>query len=462
MDLFTNLSPLDHRYYLSNQDLAKALREYLSEEAVIKSQALAELALVKALNKAGLCSLQVVAEVSEAVNKITPAKVYEEEEKTKHNIRALVNCLREDVSDQAKPWIHFTATSVDIMDSASSYRYKAVTEEVVLKGLIELEKTLLSLARENADVLQMGRTHGQHAVPLTFGFTLALYVERLGSRINYLKEANKNLTAKLSGAVGAYNASSLVVKDPLKLEADFAMELGLKPAEIATQIVPPEPLADLFHGYISAFGVIANLADDMRHLQRSEIGEIFEYFASTQVGSSTMPHKRNPWNFEHVKSLWKSFMPRIITIYMDQISEHQRDLTNSASERFYSEIVAGLCLAADRINRVLLRLKVDEKAMLENFKQSAQMVIAEPLYILLADTGHPDAHECVRKLTLESQKTGKTLWALIQEDQKLLEMLSVLPEQKLAIIKDPSKYIGLSQQKTLSICDKWQTIIEEV
>ena len=462
MDFFENISPLDHRYYLSNQDLAKALREYLSEEAVIKSQALAELALVKALNKAGLCSPQVVAEVSEAVNKITPAKVYEEEEKTKHNIRALVNCLRENVSDQAKPWIHFTATSVDIMDSASSYRYKAVTEEVVLKGLIELEKTLLSLARENAGVLQMGRTHGQHAVPLTFGFTLALYVERLGSRISYLKEANKNLTAKLSGAVGAYNASSLVVEDPLKLEADFALELGLKPAAIATQIVPPEPLADLFHGYISAFGVIANLADDMRHLQRSEIGEIFEYFASTQVGSSTMPHKRNPWNFEHVKSLWKSFMPRMITVYMDQISEHQRDLTNSASERFYAEIVAGLCLAIDRINRVLSRLKVDEKAMLKNFMQSSQMVIAEPLYILLADSGHPDAHECVRKLTLESQKTGKTLWALIEEDQKLFELLSVLPEEKLEIIKDPSKYIGLAQEKALTICDKWQTLIEEV
>ncbi len=462
MDLFANLSPLDHRYYLSNKDLAKLLREYLSEEAVIKSEALAEAALVKALNKAGLCSSQVVEEVSKAIKKITPTRVYKEEEKTRHNIRALVNCIREDVSDEAKPWIHFTATSVDIMDSASSYRYKAVTEEVVLKILIQLEQTLLRLAMENASILQIGRTHGQHAVPITFGFALALFVERLGSRIIYLKEASKNLTAKLSGAVGAYNASSLVVENPLKLEADYASELGLKPAAIATQIVPPEPLADLFHGYISAFGVIANLADDMRHLQRSEIGEVFEYFASTQVGSSTMPHKRNPWNFEHVKSLWKSFMPRIITVYMDQISEHQRDLSNSASERFYAEVVAGLCLAADRLNTVLSRIKVDENAMQRNFNHSAQMVIAEPLYILLADVGHLDAHECVRKLTLESQKTGKTLWSLIQEDAKLRDLLSVLPEKKLEVIKDPSKYIGLSQEKTLEICKKWQTLIEEV
>ncbi|HHY20072.1 MAG TPA: adenylosuccinate lyase [Firmicutes bacterium] len=462
MELFNNLSPLDHRYYLSSPDLAKELRNYLSEEAVIRSEALAEGALVKALYKAGLCSLDVVKEVEEAVLNICPQEVYEEEQKTQHNIRALVNCIRNHVSDDAKPWVHFTATSLDIMDSAASYRYKKVTEEVVLKRLIDLEKTLIKLARENAQVLQMGRTHGQHAVPITFGFALALYVERLGERIVFINEASQKLTAKLAGAVGAYNASSLVVENPLQLEADYALELGLKPAAISTQIVPPEATLDLFHGYVSAFGVLANLADDMRHLQRSEIGEVFEYFGKTQVGSSTMPHKRNPWNFEHVKSLWKSFMPRMTTIYMDQISEHQRDLSNSASARFYGEIIAGLCLAAERLNRVLSRIRVDEEAMIRNFNQSAQMVIAEPLYILLADVGHPDAHECVRQLTLESQKTQKTLWQLIEEDKELVAMLSKLPVERLDVIKDPRKYTGLSAQKTMMICKKWENMIEEV
>ena len=162
MDLFDNLSPLDHRYYMSNQELAESLREYLSETAVIKSEALAEAALVKALAKSGLCSHEIAKEVLEAAKVITPEEVYAEEEKTKHNIRALVNCLRNRVSNVAKPWIHFTATSVDIMDSATSYRYKRVTEELVLKVLIELEETLIKLARDNAKVLQMGRTHGQH------------------------------------------------------------------------------------------------------------------------------------------------------------------------------------------------------------------------------------------------------------------------------------------------------------
>ncbi len=462
MDLFDNLSPLDHRYYMSNQELAESLREYLSETAVIKSEALAEAALVKALAKSGLCSHEIAKEVLEAAKVITPEEVYAEEEKTKHNIRALVNCLRNRVSNVAKPWIHFTATSVDIMDSATSYRYKRVTEELVLKVLIELEETLIKLARDNAKVLQMGRTHGQHAVPITFGFSVALYVERLGSRILFIKEASQKLTAKLAGAVGAYNASSVVVTDPLQLEADYATELGLKPADIATQIVPPEPLLDLIHGYISAFGVLANIADDMRHLQRSEIGEVFEFFASTQVGSSTMPHKRNPWNFEHVKSLWKSFMPRMMTIYMDQISEHQRDLSNSASARFTGEIIAGLCLATDRLNRVLARIRVDEEAMLRNFNQSAQMVIAEPLYILLADAGHPDAHECVRKLTLESGQTGKTLWQLIEEDEELVNLLASLPEKQLQVIKDPTKYTGLAAAKAELICDKWEGLIKEV
>ena len=116
--------------------------------------------------------------------------------------------------------------------------------------------------------------------------------------------------------------------------------------------------------------MIANLADDLRNLQRTEIGEVREEFSATQVGSSTMPQKRNPWNSEHVKSLWKSFAPRVMTFFMDQISDHQRDLTNSASSRFVAEYLAGFALAADRMRSVLTGLRVDRERMAENISRT--------------------------------------------------------------------------------------------
>src|SRR5690606_1155705 len=133
-------------------------------------------------------------------------------------------------------------------------------------------------------------------------------------------------------------------------------------------ILPPESFVDLFHVLISTFGVLANFADDMRHLQRSELGEVAEAVEAEQVGSSTMPHKRNPWNFEHVKSLWKAYMPRMVSVYLDQISEHQRDLTNSASSRFLVELFIALSEATDRLIGLSRRLRVDRARMAVNLE----------------------------------------------------------------------------------------------
>jgi adenylosuccinate lyase len=455
-DLFLNLSPLDHRYYVSNRALFNQLAEFFSENAYIHYELKVEAALANVLAKRGLCSPAVACEIVHACEQVEPAEVYQEEEKTKHNIRALVNCIQRRVSSEAKPFVHFTTTSVDIMDSATALRFKEATLQVVLPKMLELESILIALARREKATLQVGRTHGQHAVPLTFGFAMAEYVSRLGSRIETVSKAAQELRGKIAGAVGAYNASSLFFDDPLEFEAEVLRELGLKPANYSNQIVEPEYLTDYIHGIISAFGVLANLADDIRHLQRTEIGEVGEAFEATQVGSSTMPHKRNPWNFEHVKSMWKEFMPRMITMYADQISEHQRDLTNSASGRFVPEIVIGFVAAVDRMTRVMQKLVVDQERMLQNFDSTKEMVIAEPIYILLASLNHPNAHEAVRLLTLESQKTGKTLRQLVNENEELAPYLNKLTPKQLEILNNPEKYIGHAEQKTEQLCDEWQ------
>lgn len=455
-DVFSSLSPLDHRYYASNPALFAQLSDYFSENAYIRYELKVEAALARVLAKRGVCSLEIAEEIGRACAEVHPEEVYLEEEITKHNIRALVNCIQRRVSDAAKPYVHFTTTSVDIMDSATAMRFKEATENLVIPKCLELETVLISIARREKDTVQVGRTHGQHAVPITFGFAMAEYVSRFGSRIEAIKTTAANLRGKISGAVGAYNASSLFFDDPLEFETEVLWELGLKPSLYSNQIVEPEYLTDYIHAIISALGVLANLADDIRHLQRTEIGEVGEVFEATQVGSSTMPHKRNPWNFEHVKSIWKEFMPRMITRYSDQISEHQRDLTNSASGRFVPEMVVGFVAAVDRLVRVMQKLVVDSERMARNFAFTKEMVIAEPAYILLASLGHPNAHEAIRLLTLESQQTGKTLRELLVEKAELFPYWTKLTAQQREVLEHPEKYIGWAAAKTEKLCDYWE------
>ena len=455
-DIFDQISPLDHRYYKSNQDLMDKVSAFFSENAAVRYQLQVETALAQGLEEAGVCPIGTAAGIEKACAAIDPDDVYQEEEKTHHNIRALTNCIARRVSEHIRPYIHLTATSVDILDTANALRFRDAHQKLLRPMMLELERVLIDLARREKDTVQIGRTHGQHAVPITFGFAVAEYVARLSERITYLDHSAAQLKGKMAGAVGAYNAAALIFDDPDTFEKSVLARLELQPATHSTQIVAPEFLLDYLHGVVSAFGVLANLADDFRNLQRSEIAEISEAFSATQVGSSTMPHKRNPWNFEHVKSLWKSFTPRIMTVYMDQISEHQRDLTNSASGRFAPELVTGFILALDRTTRVLRKLTVDSEQMRDNAQQSSGRFVAEPLYICLAAAGHPGAHEIVRKMTLEADQSGRSLKEIAQQEPGLAKYLSAISERGSAALENPLDYLGIASQKTEAVCAYWE------
>ncbi|MFH0868294.1 MAG: lyase family protein [Candidatus Woesearchaeota archaeon] len=456
IELFDTINPLDFRYYGRSKSVFNKLQPYLSESGMINYMLKVEAALTKTLAKKGICSKKIADEVQSACNRVTAEQVYREEDRIKHNVRALANCIRKNVSDEAKPFVHFTTTSHDIICTADALRYKEFTNKVLIPELINFENTLINLAFREKNTLQIGRTHGQHAEPITFGFTIAQYVSRLGHRILQIKEKGNDLRGKIAGAVGAYNASNLFFDDPVKFEEEVLKELNLKPSPISTQIVEAEYITDYVNSVISCFGVLANLADDMRHLQRSEIGEVGEFFEAKQVGSSTMPQKRNPINFENVKSMWKAMMPRMITVYSDQISEHQRDLTNSASSRFIPDILASLYVSIVRLNKIMSNLQVDKSNMKRNFDMNKDLIVAEPLYILLAAHNHPDAHEHVRELTLKSQLSKKTLKELIKKDQSLKEYLKKFNKKQLDILNNPEKYTGIASKKTEDICSFWK------
>ena len=469
-NIFENISCIDHRYSLSEAEVFNGLSKYISEEASIRSCAKCEAALVKShLKLRGKLTDEIAQSLDKVASKIDPAEVYAEEEKTKHNIRALVNVMKTKVSAEIGPLVHLGATSVDILDTALSCRMRDVTKNVVLPELKKLEKHLCAIADRDSEVPQVGRTHGQHAVPITFGWSIAEFVSRLGKSILRIEELSNQLVGKLAGPVGSYNGPSMIVKDPEELERVYVEFLGLSASEYSNQLVEPEYHLRLLLEMNVAFGIIANLADDLRNLQRSEIGEVFEYFASTQVGSSTMPQKRNPWNSEHVKSLWKAMCPRVITFYMDQISEHQRDLTNSASQRFMADYVAGFTMAVARMNSVVSGLQADKETMARNLENAGGKVkggvLAEPAYILLGEAGINDGHEVIRKITLEAEKSGKTFFEVLKTHKEAFEKITAQLE-KLGVenpenfFEHPANYCGLAAKKSRRLAKKYEKLMD--
>ena len=450
------VSPLDSRFYGGDPAVFELLKPYLSAGAVIRYQARVEATLAQAMADVGICDSAAATAIAGAADRVKPEDVAAEEARTRHDVRALVNVIRSHVPDDAKRFVHLGATSYDIVDSANALRYRECVEGPVVRAVAAVVARCIAIAEAEADTPQIGRTHGRHAEPVTFGFAMAAYVSRLGDRIGRLQYFAHRLPGKLSGAVGAYNALGLLTADPRALEERFLSLLGLERRSTSSQIVEAEGWSDLAHACLTTLGVLANLADDMRQLQRTEISEIAEAFASEQVGSSTMPHKRNPVSFENVKSIWKAMAPRIVTTYMDQISEHQRDLTNSASQRFLGEIVAATAYAAHRMAGSLEGIRVDRDRLRSNLAISRGAIVAEPLYVLLSKYGHPDAHEAVRRLTLEAERTGRTVMEVATIDTEVRGYLARLSADERRVLDQPEEYRGLAAEVARDVAATWR------
>ena len=458
MNRFDCISPLDYRYYGGNPRLFERISPFLSERAAIEYFLRVEVALVRGLENRHLCPPGVADEVEQKAASVTPEDIDREDGIVHHYAKAIVNSLRNVVSDRAKPYIHLFLTSFDVQDTAMSLRLRDFVNAVTMPDLLELEQVLIRLARENAEVVQIGRTHGQHAVPITLGFAFAEYVDRLAQRIEFIRKMTSNLRGVLSGAVGAYNAMSLAMPDPEVFEEEVLALLDLRPGTYSTQILEPEYVTDLTYAIISTLGVLANLADDLRHLQRTEIQEVQEGFSEKQVGSSTMPHKRNPWNLEHVKSLWKEFAPRILSVLHNQISEHQRDLTNSASGRFVPEIYVGFADAVDRMLRICKGLEVLPENIERNLKLSGDY-LGEQLYILLSLQGLPDAHEQARRISFKARKEGRPALECALADADLRPYIQKMTPEQRAILTTPESYVGVSVRRAHAVCDYWEAAL---
>ena len=268
------IHPVDYRY------LVKELIPYLSEEAFLSYKLKVEAAHAQAMARMGVCPDVIAMEITRKsdARHVKLKEVKEMEAILKHDVKAMVEVLGKKLSDKAKPYRHLGLTSNDVVNTAQALMIRDATFRVIIPDMISLERQLIDLARREKSTIQIGRTHGQHADPTTFGKEIAVYVDRWGKRIEAIKDAALQLRGKASGSVGTLAPFSLLCDNPEKLESLIMEELGLEKASISTQIVQPEPLVNYFCQMEIALATLADFANNLRHLQRSEIAEIYNIY----------------------------------------------------------------------------------------------------------------------------------------------------------------------------------------
>lgn len=408
------------------------------------------------------------------ISTITTTALDEREKITKHDIRALVQLMQENMPEPLRKWVHYTATSYDIIENARIIAYKRAFREVTLPTLIDLIENLSFKAGEFASVVQIGRTHGQHALPITAGFWLATLLNRVVDSAQNLIEVENHLEGKFSGAVGANNAQvSLGLEKraqeyfSMTFEKVVLSKLNLNPSIISTQILQPNPLARFLFGHVLASGDLAQFGRDGRNLQRTEISEVAEKFVAKQVGSSTMAHKRNPISFENTEGMFEIVKAEYLKVLACLVSDHQRDLVGSSVMREFPTIVVLLQHQLERMNRVIPNMVVDKIALEKNFSNSAELIMAESLYLILQLYGYAgDAHELVNRILIpNAQRSGRPLIEelvrLSLNDQNIEHVLAQIPKEMTDILRNPHKYIGKAEIKTMEVVKRANDFVKE-
>lgn len=336
--------------------------------------------------------------------------VAERELVTDHDVAAFVDVVQSAIGMPAGAWIHHGLTSTDVVDTAWCWMLKDGAE-LILGAMNELIAKLQELAQLHRDTVMIGRTHGIHAEPTTFGTKVALWalqVDRDRSRMRTAREAIA--VCKLSGAVGTYSNISPDV------EAHVAKSLGLV-AVPATQVVARDRHAEFLWACASLGSTIEAIAVELRHLQRTEVNEVREGFRAGQKGSSAMPHKRNPISAETLTGLSRVLRSNLQTGLQNVALWHERDISHSSAERIVLPDSAMLAYyVTKRLTKVLSNLEVDTQRMLENVSSSYGVVFSQPVLLALVDSGlsRDEAYRIV-------QEDAASAWSKRQQLRDVLE-----------------------------------------
>ena len=400
-----------------------------------------EAALALAHAEVGNISLKDAQKIAKMANtnyvKVERVKAIEKE--IKHDIASLVRALSE-VCGPSGAYVHLGATSYDIVDTANALQLKEALG-IIESRLTDFKAVLQKQAATHKETVMIGRTHGQHALPITLGFKFAVWGYEVNRHIERLEDCKKRvLVGKVSGAVGTQAGLGEHAEQIQQLVMN---RLSLHSAEISTQIVQRDRYAELICAYAMIASSLENFATEIRELQRPEIGEVFEAFeASKQVGSSTMPHKQNPETCERVCGLARIVRSLANPALEDMVTWHERDLTQSSAERFIlpeSNILVDYLLSL--MCNIVANVRVDKERMLQNLNLTQGRAMSESVMMALTKKGvnRQEAHELLRKLTIQSAAEKRDFKQILLTN-KLVS--SKLTEKEIDQALDPKNYLG--------------------
>ncbi len=438
--------PIDTGRYGTPEMLA-----VFEEENYVQKILDVEAALAWAQSEIGDIPKQAAAKIAEMAStkfvKVSRIKAIEKE--IKHDVMSLVRALSE-VSGSSGAYVHLGITSYDAVDTARALQLCDAVE-LIQRKLDELEFAIMQSAERYKETVMMGRTHGQHALPITLGLKFSVWMREISRHIQRMSECKKRLiVGKISGAVGTQAGLGV---NALEIQDLVMKKLGIRAAEVSTQIIQ----RDRHSEFVCLLSIIASsldkFASDIRELQRTEIGEIFEAFEKKmQVGSSTMPHKINPEICERICGLAKVMRGLVIPSLENIPTWQERDLTQSSAERF---LIPEACIITDYMLFLMIdiisNIEVDKEKMLKNIDLTEGRSMSEAIMISLARKGmnRQKAHELVRRITIKSLTEKKPFKNLLCEESAVNELLTLTEIEECL---NPRNYLGTSiQQVDLAI-----------
>ncbi len=404
-----------------------------SDEAKYAGWLAVELAVCDAYARRGTIPAEAVARVR-AKARVDPQRIAEIEARVRHDVIAFLSDLEAAIGEDSR-FVHIGLTSSDVVDTALALQLVESADRL-LAGLDRLRETLGRLALRHRDTLMVGRTHGVHAEPTTFGLKVAGWWAEAGRNRERLVRARETVrVGKISGAVGNF------AHVPPEIEAEVCRALGLEPAPVSTQIVQRDRHAEFVTTCAIVGGSLEKIAVEIRSLQRTEILELEEPFAEGQKGSSAMPHKKNPVSCEQVTGLARVLRSHAGAALEDIALWHERDISHSSVERIIlpdATILLDYLLA--QMTRILDGLTVDPERMRENLDRSYGLVYSQRVLLALAEAGLPRqaAYELVQRAAMRAWRERRAFFECLQEEPEITRRLT--PEALKAAF-DPAWYL---------------------
>lgn len=428
------IHPIETRYRTEIANLfteEKKLENWLKVEAVL-AEVHAELGNIP---KNAAKEIQKKANL----NYVKLERVKEIDGEIHHDLMAMVKGLTEQCEEGAGKYIHLGATSYDIEDSATALQLREAIN-YIKSALLELLMTLIKLTEEKKDLVCIGRTHGQHAIPTTYGMRFGVWAYEINRHLDRISEVLERISfGKMSGAVGTMAGFE---DKGIEIQKRVMEKLNLSPVLIANQVVQRDRHAEVIFLTSLIGQTLAKIARENRVLQRNEIAEMFEPFKKSQVGSSTMPHKRNPHKSERICSLARILKSNVIPALDNIILEDERDMTNSASERI---IFGENFVVLDYMIRGLLNnlqgIEFDIVKIEENLNLTKGACLTEKVMVQLVNKGigRQEGHELLRQSAILARKENRYMKDILFENNKINNLFS---KEELTELFDPHEYIG--------------------